>query len=76
MSSALDRLGPSLRRIGLFVLVGVVVYVLFVAAARLLYPSTGAIGPTYALSSVVAGGIAAYYLVYLGGFARLRDLLG
>lgn len=75
MSSVVERLGPSLRRIGLFVLVGLVVYAIFVAAARVLYPS-GAAGAAYGLSSLAAASIAAYYAVYLGGFDRLRDLLG
>lgn len=73
---AVERIPGPLRRMLGFVVAGLVVYGLFVVAAALLYQSDAAMGTAYGLSSVLAAAIAAFYLVYLGGLSRLRDLLG
>lgn len=75
MSPALERIPAPLRRMLGFVIAGTAIYGLFVLAATALYPSGAAIGTAYGLSAVLSAAIAAFYLVYLGGFARLRDLL-
>lgn len=74
-SAAMDRVPAPVRRVAAFVVVGVVVYALFLVIGSLVFPPAVSAGPTYALSSTIAAGIAAFYLVYLRGFARIRDLL-
>lgn len=75
MSPAFERIPEPLRRMLGFLVVGVTVYGLFVLAATALYPSNASIGTAYGLTSVVSAAIAAFYLVYLGGYTRLHDLL-
>lgn len=72
--TALERVPGPVRRIVAFTLVGVLVYVVLLAIGRVLFALAVASGPTYALTSTLAAGFAAFYLVYLGGFRRLRDL--
>lgn len=74
--AALERIPAPLRRVAAFTVAGAVVYVVLLAAGALLFPASASPGSGYALSATVAAGVAALYLVYLGGIARLRDLLG
>lgn len=73
-SAAWDRLPAPLRRVLAFTAVALVVYGFLLAAGSLLFPSA-APGGDYALSATVAAGLAGLYLVYLGGFAKLRELV-
>ena len=73
-ASALDRVPGPIRRVVAFTLVGALVYGLLLALGTLL-PIPAGPGTGYSISATVAAGIAALYLVYLGGFARLLGLL-
>lgn len=72
---ALERVPAPVRRIVAFTLVAAVVYLVLLAAGALFLPSSSAPGSGYSLSATVAAAVAALYLVYLGGFARLHDVL-
>lgn len=73
-SAALDRVPAPVRRVVAFTLVAVVVYATLLAVGTLFLGSAAAPGSVYSISATVAAGVAAMYLVYLGGFARLREL--
>lgn len=72
---ALERVPAPVRRIAAFTLVAGVVYLALLALGALLFPSSWAPGSGYSLSATFAAAVAALYLVYFGGFARLRDAM-
>lgn len=72
---ASERVPPPIRRVVAFFVAGAVVYAVSLALGRLLFSPIVASGTAYGLSSIVAAAIAAFYLVYLDGFARLDALL-
>ena len=74
-AAALERVPGPVRRVVVFTLVGVVVYAVLLAVGTLVLGPAAAPGSGYSLSATVAAGVAALYLVYLGGLARLRNLL-
>ena len=74
-TTALERVPGPVRRIVAFTLAGALVYVVLLALGRVLFAPAVASGSTYVLASTVAAGLAAFYLVYLGGFRRLRDVV-
>lgn len=73
--AGLERIPGPVRRIVLFSIAGALVYVVLLAVGGVLFAPDVSSGSSYALASTVAAGFAAFYLVYLGGFRRLRDLL-
>lgn len=72
---ALERVPAPARRIVAFTLVAGIVYLLLLAVGALFLPSSSAPGSGYSISATVAAAVAGLYLVYLGGLARLRDVL-
>ena len=76
MASAIERVPAPVRRVVAFTAVALFVYAVLLAVGTLFLGPAAAPGSVYSLSATVAAGVAALYLVYLGGFARLRDLLG
>lgn len=76
MASAIERVPAPVRRVVAFTVVALFVYGVLLAVGTLFLGPAAAPGSVYSLSATVAAGVAALYLVYLGGFARLRDLLG
>ena len=75
MTGALDRIPGPIRRVVAFTLVGALVYGILLVVGALLLPIPTGPGTGYSISATVAAGIAALYLVYLGGFARFLGLL-
>ncbi|HKJ60195.1 MAG TPA: hypothetical protein VKA37_13270 [Halobacteriales archaeon] len=73
-SSALARIPAPVRRIVAFTLSAVVVYAILFAVGTLFLGPSAAPGSFYSISATMAAGVAALYLVYLGGFGRIRDL--
>ena len=74
-AGALDRVPAPVRRLVAYTVVAVVLYAVLLAIGALFFPDSAAPGGGYSISATVAAGVAALYLVYLGGFARLRNLL-
>ena len=74
-TTVLERVPAPLRRIVAFILAGWLVYVVLLALGRVLFATAVASGSTYALTSTIAAGFAAFYLVYLGGFQRVCALV-
>jgi len=66
--------GPVRRVVGLTV-AGAVVYAVLLGLGAVLFSPAAVADSNYRFTSVLAAALAAYYLVYSGGFARLRDLL-
>ena len=75
-TSGLARIPGPIRRVVAFTLAALVVYGVLLAVGTLFLGPAAAPGSVYSLSATVAAGLAAMYLVYLGGFGRLRELLG
>jgi hypothetical protein len=74
MASALEGVPAPIRRVIAYTVVALVVYAILLAVGTLFLGPAAAPGSTYSLSATVAAGVAALYLVYMDGFARLRDL--
>lgn len=66
----------SLARIAAFTAVAVAVYVLVMAVVTAVTPPDPVTQAGYAPLGVGLGGAAAYYLVYMDGYERLRGRLG
>lgn len=75
MPPALERIPAPVRRVAAFTLAALVVYAVLLGVGTLFLGSAAAPGSFYSLSATVAAAVAAMYLVYLGGFGRLRHLL-
>lgn len=75
MSPWLDRVPAPVLRVTVFTGAAIVVYLLLLGIGALVFSPAALSGSGYGLTSIIAAALAAYYLVYRGGLARLRDLL-
>lgn len=65
-----------LRRIATFSVTATVAYWLAVGLVTFLIPADGATRPAYLLAMLAGSAAVAYFLVYAGGYDRLRDRVG
>lgn len=75
MTSRLESIPGPVRRFVGFTAGGLLVYAALVTVAAAFFPS--ALGPdsSYPLAAILMAGIAAYHLVYRGGYERLAERL-
>ena len=73
MSSRLEAVPAPIRRFVGFTAGGLLVYLALMSLAALLFPSALDESSSYPLAAILLAGLAAYHLVYRGGYARLAD---
>lgn len=76
MTSGLERVPAPLRRMAGLLVAGFAAYGLLVGAGTVLLPPAVTGGSTFRFWATVGAAGTAYFLVYHGGYARIRDRLG